>query len=212
MSFAERYKAVFELLEQPLRYKDGITEADLNGLNLPAALHDYYLVTGNKKNLNRVHNRLLSPKDIFVDAGNIVFMEENQNVVYWGVAANSDEDNPLVQQGINNDTKPLEWQDETIRCAEFLEVMLFSQASFGGGLKYTCTAEVDETVQGKLEQTCTFMGAFDTLRAYGKTGCALSLVKWREEGTETLRLFAGFNKRKSQMAVAKELGVVWEEL
>jgi hypothetical protein len=209
MSFAERYKAAFELLEHPLKPKDGIPEADLKNLTLPPALREYYLVAGNEKLLNHSHNRLLSPKDIFTDAGRLTFMEENQNAVYWGVTADTSEDNPLVQQGINSDAEPLEWHDESVRCAEFLEVMLFSQASFGGGLKYTCTAEVDETVREGLEQTYTLMGEFDALRAYTKAGCALSLI---QEGKETFSLFGGFNKRKTQIAVAKELGIRWEEL
>jgi hypothetical protein len=207
MTFAERYNALFDLLEHPLKPKDGLPETDLQDLPLPAALRDYYLVAGNEKQLNHSHNRLLAPKDIFLNAGRTVFMEENQNVLYWGVTAS--EDNPLVQQGISSDNEPLEWHDETIRCAEFLEVMLFSQASFGGGLEYTCSAEVDKTLQERLEQTCTFVGEFDTLRAYAKAGCALSLI---QEDEETFILFGGFNKRKMQVAIARELSIDWEDL
>jgi hypothetical protein len=87
--------------------------------------------------------------------------------------------------------------------------MLFSQASFGGGLKYSCSAEVDKTLQERLEQTCIFIGEFDALRAYAKAGCALSLIK---EDEETFILLGGFNKRKMQTAVAHELAIDWEDL
>jgi hypothetical protein len=51
------------------------------GVRLPQALRDYYLKVGWHR-LNRIHNRRLSPKNIFVDNGCLVFMEENQVVVY----------------------------------------------------------------------------------------------------------------------------------
>jgi hypothetical protein len=72
MTFAERYKAAFELLGHPLKARDGIPEADLKDLRLPTALHDYYLVAGNEKQLNHSHNRLLAPKDIFLNAGRTI--------------------------------------------------------------------------------------------------------------------------------------------
>lgn len=211
-TFIERYRAAFDLLEHPLKPRDGLAEADLEDLHLPAALHDYYLIAGNESQLNHSHNRLLKPKDIFVAAGRTTFMEENQNVLYWGVAADTTEENPPVQQGINSENERLEWHDEHIRCAAFLEVMLFSQASFGGGLEYSCSAEVAPDIQERLKHAWKFIGEFGELQAYAKLGCALSLVKWHEDDRESYMLFAGFNKRKMQTAVAKELGLAWEDL
>lgn len=128
--FAERYKAAFELLERPLKARGGMDEKLFEPLHLPLALHEYYLVAGNEQHLNHSHNRLLAPKDIFDDGGRLVFMEENQSVVYWGVAKDSGND-PPVEQVVNVANERLEWHPEHASCTEFLEVMLISQANFG---------------------------------------------------------------------------------
>jgi hypothetical protein len=209
MSFIERYKAAFELLGHPLQLQDGLAETDLKDLTLPAALRDYYLVAGHEKKLNHSHNRLLAPKDIFVNTNRLVFMEENQNVVYWGVTADTTEDNPLVQQGTNNESEQFEWHSEGIRCAEFFEVMLFLQASLGGALEYSSTTKVAPEFQEKLKRGWQFVGELGGLQTYARPGCALSFVKWEEH---SFMLFSGFNNHKMQATVAKELGIDWEDL
>jgi len=54
------------------------------GVNLPAPLREYYLSVGRHK-INSAHNRLLPPDALEVSQGRLVFMEENQCVVFWGV-------------------------------------------------------------------------------------------------------------------------------
>jgi hypothetical protein len=52
-----------------------------------------------EKLLNQCYNRLLAPAEVFVESGRIVFMAENQAVVYWAVKGTSENDNPVVEQG-----------------------------------------------------------------------------------------------------------------
>jgi hypothetical protein len=109
-AFAGRYRALFALLGQPLKPEDGwspdtLAHLNLEGVRLPEALRAYYLVAGNERRLNHSFNRLLALEDVFVEAGRLVFMEENQNVVYWGVSG--DDANPMVEQGVNLHPEPL---------------------------------------------------------------------------------------------------------
>lgn len=214
---AERYRAAFQSLGLPLRPKDGLKPESLEGIKLeglvwPVALRDYYLVAGNEETLNQSFNRLLEPKDIFVDAGRIVFMEENQGVVYWGVKADGMIENPIVEQGVNIEGKAIEWHSEGSDCAGFLEAMLYWQASFGGGLKYPVQAQVGPDFKLRLEQDFRFAGKIGEMHAFARDGCAITFLKWFDQGAgDEFRVFAGFTKKKLQTALGKELGLIWEE-
>jgi hypothetical protein len=210
--FAERYRAAFASLGVPLRPKDvlkpeSLEHLKLEGLVLPKALRDYYLVAGNEETLNHSFNRLLAPENVFVESGRIVFMEENQGVVYWGIKPDGSE-NPTVEQGINIEGKPIEWHSEDTDCAEFLEVMLCWQASFGGGLKYPVQAGVSPDFKATLERDFRVVGRIGEMHAFARDGCAITFLKWFDD---EYRVFAGFSKKKFQTAVGKELGLIWEE-
>jgi hypothetical protein len=210
-AFAGRYRALFALLGQPLKPEDGwspdtLAHLNLEGVRLPEALRAYYLVAGNERRLNHSFNRLLALEDVFVEAGRLVFMEENQNVVYWGVSG--DDANPMVEQGVNLHPEPLEWHSENVNLAEFLEVTLVWQASFGGGLKHCVTAPVTPDVRQRLEASVALIGRMNELGVYAQDGCALSVLKW-DDGW---RVFAGFHTRKAQTSLGREIGVRWEEL
>ena len=212
--FTERYRAAYVSLGLPLLPKHGISpemlELDsLEGLRLPQALLEYYLIAGDEPILNQSFNRLLAPEQIGLEAGRIVFMEENQQVVYWGVPASSqsDDPNPIVEQGIYVENEPLEWHSEHSTVADFLETALYWQASFGG-LKYQVSAAVTPETETQLRSDFRFVGAIGGLKAFARDGCALCLLDWFDDET---RIFAGFAKKKLQVAVGRELGVLWEE-
>lgn len=90
------------------------------GFAIPDALRDYYLSVG-RHELNRVHNRLRSPNDLEVANGRLVFLEENQCVVYWGVRRRTTAADPVVSQ--TTDLDDGEWSAE-VRCSLFLPAML----------------------------------------------------------------------------------------
>jgi hypothetical protein len=213
--YAERYKAAFAALGQPLTSSHGIPPErfetfEVDGWRLPAVLRDYYLVAGLERTLNTAHNRLLPLEKIFIEAGRLVFMEENQDVVYWGVRVTvPEEENPAVQQGVNLHPEPLEWHDEHSSCADFLEVMLYTQASFGGGLKFSSSASVSPDFQARLDQAWRFVGEIGGMSVYARDGCALSFSSWFDD---EWRVFGGFNTKKDMTAVARELELRWEDL
>ena len=68
-----------------------------------------------------------------MDGGKLVFLEENQCVVFWGVeAGKSPDDDPPVYQGQNVRGQPTEWYLDHELLPEFLIVMLHLQAVWGG--------------------------------------------------------------------------------
>jgi hypothetical protein len=76
------------------------------GVRLPGSLKEYYLVAGREKRINQLHNRLLPPEKLRIDSERLVFMEENQWVVYWGVpAVRETEPDAAVFQGVNRRDK-----------------------------------------------------------------------------------------------------------
>ena len=91
--FPERLRATFATLARPLTPGDGEPETNIAGaedrlgLKLPSVLRAYYRLAGRFDQFNRAHNRLLRPEEWSVDGGKLVFLEENQCVVFWGVEA-----------------------------------------------------------------------------------------------------------------------------
>ena len=106
--FAESYRKLLAAITgrasaahgYPLRAIEA-AEARL-GFAIPEALRDYYLSVG-RHELNRVHNRLWSPDDLEVSHGRLVFLEENQCVVYWGVRSRTTAADPVVSQTMDLD-------------------------------------------------------------------------------------------------------------
>ncbi|HEX4610862.1 MAG TPA: hypothetical protein VH092_21915 [Urbifossiella sp.] len=90
------------------------------GFGIPEALRDYYLSVG-RHALNRVHNRLWPPDALEVSRGRLVFLEENQSVVYWGVPRRTTAADPMVSQTMDLDDGG--WAADA-RCSRFLPAML----------------------------------------------------------------------------------------
>jgi hypothetical protein len=63
-----------------------VGERRLN-IRLPNAFRVFYHIVGQFDRLNQAHNHLYRPDEWFLDAGKLVFMEENQVVVYWQIEA-----------------------------------------------------------------------------------------------------------------------------
>jgi hypothetical protein len=84
------------------------------GFSLPKALRDYHKTIGNCRELNNYHNRILEIDKIFIDESFLVFAEENQNVVYWGIKTTSlDEINPIIWQIRNEEKQEYYSEDKT---------------------------------------------------------------------------------------------------
>ncbi len=75
----------------PLKEGDGYAAAELDaaeqrlGLKLQPALREYYLLVGQREDIVAKQNFLVSPDELEVQDGLLVFYSENQSVVEWGV-------------------------------------------------------------------------------------------------------------------------------
>ncbi|MFE4976233.1 SMI1/KNR4 family protein [Kitasatospora sp. NPDC056651] len=76
---------------EPLGPDDGFTDAELDaaerrlGLRLPAALREAYRLFGRRADLTSSHDVLLTPEELHVLDGALVYRAENQGCMHWGV-------------------------------------------------------------------------------------------------------------------------------
>ena len=96
-------------LERKRVAADGIPELELRkaetklGVQLPRSLRTLYLAIGAVRQLCSIHNVILGPKGLIIEDGYLLFMEENQSVVSWGMKVSSLAiDNPRVWQRNNS--------------------------------------------------------------------------------------------------------------
>jgi hypothetical protein len=171
------------------------------GVGLPGPLRDYYLSVG-RHAINRAHNRLLPPDGITVSQGRLVFMEENQQVVFWGVQTRSRAADPVVFK--TNDPEDGDWWLPEARCSQFLSAMMCWQA-VGGGLPHGgCTDPVDSTVARRALRGWRLVGRMFDLSAFVRDGRTVCVVI--SEGEDALLHFAARSRRVFQ-SLGAELGV-----
>jgi hypothetical protein len=89
-----RWRLVDEFIEywhRPLHAGDGFSEAEIDaaemhlGHRLPAALREWYTLTGNRGDLWSVQDRLLPPFGLKWDRDILVIRYENQGCEKWGI-------------------------------------------------------------------------------------------------------------------------------
>lgn len=109
-------------------------EANLDA-RLPQSLRNYYLTLGKNEKVNFSHNRLLKPDDElnFSDDLYLVFYEENQAVVYWGIKSDDMlSDNPPVYGNYNPMSDEQTWEKDSDTVEDFLIVMSIYNGTLGG--------------------------------------------------------------------------------
>lgn len=169
------------------------------GVRLPGPLRSYYLAVGRHK-INQVHNRLLSPDDLFVSRRHLVFMEDNQSAVYWGIGARSAAADPVVSQTLDPDEGG--WAAES-PCSKFLPATLCWQA-VNGGLPYTGYSDpVDPAVVRRFTRGWPPAGHVGKASAFARGGRALCVLV---EDTSAL-VYLGARGRRDFRSAASELGV-----
>ena len=121
---AKYRRTLHTIFRRPLTARDALPEqlsrrAEKRlGMALPAAMRDYYLLAGAASE-NREHNRLFRPEELLVEEGWLLFREENQAVVHWGIPLRSkSRTDPEVWQRVNEDET--EWYPEHMAFSVFL--------------------------------------------------------------------------------------------
>lgn len=126
-----------KLMDRKLSERDGLAEEAIvaaeKRLNttLPTALREIYLHAGKVPMLMDAFQHFYTPKDLKLESGCLVFMEENQGVILWGIKEHDlDNEDPEVFQ-VNPDDLTETYSEEK-PLSEFLRIILYYQAAQGG--------------------------------------------------------------------------------
>jgi|SRR5262245_10588188 len=169
------------------------------GFTVPEALRDYYLSVG-RHELNRVHNRLWSPDDLEVAGGRLVFLEENQGVVYWGVRRRTTAADPVVSQTMDLDDG--DWSEE-VRCSLFLPAMLCWYAA-GSWMPHTgCTDELPHAAARRLVRGWRSAGRSGVHSAFIRNGHVVTV----EQSGRGVVIQLGTHSRRDFDTLVSEFGV-----
>jgi hypothetical protein len=170
------------------------------GMRLPAALREYYLAVG-RHELNRVHNRLWPPDALDVYRGRLVFLEENQSVVYWGVRSRTAAADPVVSQTMDLDEGG--WLREA-RCSRFLPAMLCYYAA-GGWLPHTGYSQpMDRAAARRLVRGWSSRGRSGVHAAFVRDG---RVVTVEESGGGRVVVQVGTRSRREFDALVADFGI-----
>lgn len=134
MNYLGKIRRLFQLPEEE---SSGFSETEIAAveqslnIKLPAVLREYYLIIGKNEKVNDSHNKLLGPDTIyFTEDRYLVFYEENQGVVQWGIKESDlSIGNPSVWGNYDTIQKSV-WHQET----ETLEDFFLSMAVYNGTL------------------------------------------------------------------------------
>ncbi len=141
------FDKIRKLYSVPENENFGYAESELKELemrlniSLPQKFKSYYQTLGLNKRINNSHNRLLKPATEvgFSNDRYLVFYEENQVAVYWGI---KEEDlileNPPVYGNYGTNENP-DWQIEGKTIEDFFLLMAIYNGTLGG-LKYNANS------------------------------------------------------------------------
>jgi hypothetical protein len=136
------FQKIRHLYNIPENENHGFPESDIVALEkqlnivLPAKLREYYLTLGKHEAINNSYNRLLQPAQIELSDEYLIFYEENQGVVNWGIKKEDLlQPDPPVYGGYTDDKGHLNWYLE-LPATETSLLMLAVYNGVLGGLKY----------------------------------------------------------------------------
>lgn len=205
------YPDLFQMLGRPLRPTDAVdpqaiakAEQSLD-TTAPQALRDFYLLAGNARDFTTVYDQFLPPADWSLQEGKLVFLEENQDVVRYGVDCGPTAgDDPPVWITTTGDAT--EWHPVCERCSEFIATMLVWQCGFGEALPHGASGLAGPGTEAALEASWRFVGTVNEMRAFAQPGQVACLVEW----SDGLRVFVGALSDEALWALEDALDVALE--
>jgi hypothetical protein len=210
---------IHKLYNLPEDANAGYTEEELSALELrlkitiPDVLRRYYKILGRNGHVNDSFNRLTSLGEIgFSEDGHLVFYEENQAVVLWGIAQ---EDiaaaNPPVYG--TYDSNRAEWFMDSDTMEHFLLSMAWWNGALGG-LNYTAFTDLEEDLAPeKLSLVTTHWkeqaGVSNQLLRFFTNDYAEIIVFTIDEEARVNAIYFGTNKEDRYREVIHQLDMEW---
>lgn len=124
------------------------------GYTLTAVLKHYYQRIGLNEMVNAAFNRLLTPAQLgFSDNGYLVFYEENQAVVVWGIKKEDlTQDNPPVYGSYDHGET---WLLDADNLEKFLLNMAYTNAALGALPHAAATEQIPGNIVEQVEKKWT---------------------------------------------------------
>jgi hypothetical protein len=212
-SFWRDYESKVAKLFPSLGETDGLSERTIRdaerrlGFALPVLLRQFYQRAGKREDLTRSFDRFLRPAQLAVSAGALIFYEDHQQVVFWGIKREqTGKDDPPVWQA--NNARRLAWYADHDRLSAFLVTMLYRQFLEGGehsGMA-TINARVLAAIRHGWPRVSLEGKNLGDLELYAREGQVLAVFR---EGQQ-LELLAAGRTEADFLAVGEALGIAEE--
>lgn len=197
----------------------GFSEADIAEaekrlhISFPKSLRHYYLTLGKNKSINEPFNRLIPLNEIdFIDDKYLIFYEENQAVVLWGVnQPDLIKDNPSVYGSYNNE------REEWFLDANTIEYFLLSMAYWNGalgGLTYCANTDISKELSkatiSKIEQNWEEqVNITNQMLRFFTNDYSEILIFTTDYDKNVNGLYIGSNNEKKYKNIIEELDIQW---
>lgn len=137
------------------------------GYTLPEILKELYLLAGKNYMLMESFHRFALPSQLECVDGKIIFLEENQELCYWGFAVGAE--NPSVFQLTGDD----EVYEEKLKLDDFIKLILYYQCAQSGyeycGMANITNEDLEIFSHIEWEEVIHYNG----LQIYWKKDCLL---------------------------------------
>lgn len=205
--FSTLYEQTISRLLRPMRAEDGCTEGEIFkaeekvGVQFPALLRSFYLRSGRLNVIHEAQDRLVAPDQLQIVNKVLLFYEENQCVVFWGVQLrHCNMEDPPVVQAENRDK--ITWQPFQKRLSDFLIMMVYWQ-SVNGGMPFGGLGSIPPKRAERVETIWPLVMQHEALKVHSRDGQVVCLI-----GEDQVHV-AG-RSREDFAAIESRLNVDWD--
>ncbi len=207
MSYAQKYRQFLEpYLGRPFGEGDG--DARPAPIPIPLALREFYDLAGAVPALCTAFNRVRPPDSLRVEAGMLVYMEENQEVALWGIREEDlAAEDPLVYQDCTFD--PPDWISEELTVSDWLIVMSYWQLvnCHGEASAYAIHApEAEARVRSRYGELRSHPNG--PLKFFGDGSCLVGLLT----GGPQRGVWAMSQDPEALRALVEGLDITWDNV
>lgn len=151
----------------PLEPGDGHDTAELDaaearlGVKLPAALREAYALFGRRDDLTRNQDELLTPSELNIYQGALVYQAENQGAAHWGILLSDlgNDDPATVMRADLADKSQERWEPWTERLSVALIDLVMSETAYYEADGLSDGAELDDDVLAAFHELPTVLPA-----------------------------------------------------